>query len=358
MSKRKNNILLITPVFEQGGTETYIINLIEYLNKNNYSPIVMSDGGVREKELISIGVEHIKVDCLRKKSIFNLLKALHKIVPVLKNEEIQLIHASSVYTTIISKIASVLCFRRKIKVFMTLHGGPTKDIEKKSARILNIFADKVIALSEQGNTLLIKHGLKKDKIVIINNGVKSLENMKRNKTDKIVIGSSGRLSKEKGYEYLIEAASKINLPDIEFWIAGDGSLKAEFEKMLKDAGMTDKFKLLGFTDQISKVLNNIDIFILPSLWEGFGISIIEAMSLGKPVIATNVGGIPEVLGDCGLLINPANVDEIANSIKLLVENEEMRKELGQKAKERFNNNFTQEIMGEKTIRVYEEMLKA
>lgn len=353
----KQNILMVTPLLEQGGTEIYIINLIQYLKNKDINVMVISDGGIREKKLIDMDVEHIRVSCLSKKNILNMFNAVFSLIQVIKSKDIKLIHASSVFTTVISKIASILCFPKKIKVIMTLHGGLTKDIERKAAKILNVFSDKVIALSEQGKALLIKHGLNKNKVTVINNGIKPLEKIKSDTRDKIVIGSSGRLSKEKGYEYLIQAAGKINLPNVEFWIAGEGPLKAEFEKTLKDSGMVDKFKLLGFIDDISQVLTNIDIFILPSLWEGFGIAIVEAMSLGKPVIATNVGGIPEVLGDCGILVNPANVDEIVDAIKLLVNDENLRKSLGQKAEERFYKYFTQEIMGEKTVSVYEEVLK-
>ncbi|MGE5474760.1 MAG: glycosyltransferase family 4 protein [Ignavibacteriales bacterium] len=350
-------LLMVTPVFEYGGTETYIINLIEYLREKGIQTIVISNGGIREKELTKMDVKHIKIDCLRQKTLFNVIKAAKLISKTVKNERINLIHASSVYTVIASKLAALLCLRRKIKVVMTLHGGPTKDIEKKSAKLLNIFADKVIALSEQGKALLIKNGLNEKRIAVINNGIKALNREKAILKDKIIIGSFGRLSEEKGYKYLIEAAQKLDLPNVEFWIAGDGLLKPEFEKTLKSFNITDKFKLLGLIDDTSQVLNNIDIFILTSLWELFGISIIEAMSLGKPVIATKVGGIPEVLGDCGILINPSNVDEIVGAIKLLVNDEKLRETLGQKAEERFYKNFTQEIMGERTISVYKEVLR-
>lgn len=354
--KERDNILLVTPVFEYGGTETYIITLTEFLKQKNITPIVLSDGGAREKELHSKGIEHVKVSCFKKKSIKNAFVGAIKIMRIVKNQKIRLVHASSVYTSIISKLAALLCLHKKVKVIMTLHGGPTENIERKAAKILNFFADKVITLSQQGKELLVKNGLSDKKVAIINNGIKPIERKESAQKDKIIIGSCGRLTKQKGYEYLIEAAAKIDLPNVEFWIAGDGDLRYNYENLIREYNLMDKFKLLGFREDVSDILNNIDIFILPSLWEPFGISIIEAISIGKPVIATKVGGISEVLGDCGILIKPANVDEIVESIKLLAGDENLRKSLGQKAEDRFNKYFTQEIMGEKTISVYKEVL--
>ena len=350
-------ILMVTPVFDQWGTETYIVNLAEYLKNKNIYATVISDGGMGEKELLKRDVDHIKVSCLSKKSLSSLVKAVFILRRVIKKKNFEIIHASSVYTTIISKLAVILCFKRKIKVIMTLHGGPTRDIERKAAKLLNIFSDKVIALSENGKASLTKYGLDEGKITIINNGVKPLHKEETCQKEKIVIGSCGRLTEQKGYEYLIKAAEKIDMPDLEFWIAGDGEMKETLEKQVQDFEGQDRIKFLGFRKDVNEIMNKMDIFILPSLWEPFGIVIIEAMSLGKTVIATNVGGIPEVLGDCGILINPANSEEIVDAVKLLVGNAELRNSLGQKAEERFYKNFTQEIMGEKTIRVYEEVLK-
>lgn len=351
------NILLITPAFEQGGTETYIVNLIDYLKENNYYTIVISNGGIRENEMNRLGIKHIKVKCLTPKRLFNLIKAVFLISSLIKKEKIALIHASSVYTTIIAKCASLLCWTRRSKVVMTLHGGPTQNIEKKSAKILNVFADKVIALSEEGKNVLIRNGLNKSKVTVINNGIKPLIKKEQDsERDKIIIGACGRLTEQKGYSFLIEAVRNTDIPNLEIWIIGDGELRVKFESMIEEYQLADKIKIFGYRRDIENLLNDIDIFIQTSLWEPFGISIIEAMSLGKPVIATRVGGIPEVLGDCGILINPESPSEIADAIKLLVNNEQLRKELGEKAEKRFYENFTQEIMGSKTLEVYKKLL--
>ncbi len=353
-----NNIslLMITPILGQGGTEIYILNLAEFLKEKDINPIVMSDGGVRENEISNKNLKYIKVKCLHKRSPINIFKAIYHIAHVVIRENIQLIHASSIYTTIVSKIVTVILLKPYIKVLITLHGGPNRNIEKTSAKLLNIFADKVVALSEVAKEKLIKFGLRSEKIKVIYNGIKPLKKTTKETTDKIVVGTCGRLTEQKGHKFLIEAISKIEVPGVQCLIAGDGELRNELQKQVNELGVSERVKLLGFRNDIAGLLNSMDVFVLPSLWEQLPISILEAMSLGKPIIATSVNGVPEELGDCGILINPANVEEIINAVELLVKNKELREELGRKAEQRFYKYFRQEVMGEKTLEVYKEFL--
>ncbi|MBS4060453.1 MAG: glycosyltransferase, partial [Bacteroidetes bacterium] len=131
-------ILFITPVLERGGTEKYIIALARYIKDYGFIPIAVSDGGRAENELAESGVEYIKVNCLGRKNIFNFIRAPLILTKIIKDCDINLVHASSVFTAIVSKIACFLCYPKKIKLVMTLHGGPTRDIEKKAAKLLNI----------------------------------------------------------------------------------------------------------------------------------------------------------------------------------------------------------------------------
>jgi len=351
-------VLFVTPLFERGGTETYIINLTEYLKEKDIYCTIISAGGVREEELLNMGIKHIKVNCLSKKSLLNAFIGIYRIIQAIKQEKINLIHASSIYTTILSKIATIALLKQNIKVIMTLCGGPNKNIEKNSAKMLDIFANKVIALSQDAKKKLIRYGLNKNKIEIVNIGIKPFKKVDNNTLQGMIICNCGRFTEQKGQRYLIEAIEKINLRDIKYWIIGRGKLKGHLQNQIDSLKRENNVEILESRTYTADLLNQIDIFILPSLWEQFPITILEAMSIGKSIIATNVNGVPEELGDCGILINPANVDEIVDAIKLLAEDESLRKTLGQKAEERFYKYFTQEIMGEKTIKVYEEMLKA
>ncbi|WP_294184182.1 glycosyltransferase [uncultured Clostridium sp.] len=349
------NILMLTPEFSQGGTESYILNVCEYLKMKDINVIVMSDGGVREEELEKLKIKHIKVDCLKVRNLKNLFRAILKVRSIMKLYNINIVHTSSIYTTIVAKVSSVL-INKKVNVINTLHGGPNKNIEKIAAKILNVFSDSVIALSYRTKQKLLKYGLNKDKISVIYNGIKPMHELYIKKSKKFIIGTCGRLVEQKGYKYLIEAASKINIDDLEFWIIGDGELKNSLNKMVDNFKISDKVKFLGFRTDIELLLNEMDIFILPSLWEQFPISILEAMSLGKPIIATNVNGVPEELGNSGILVNPGNVSELVVAIEQLISDNTMRNKFGTLSKRRFYDNFTIEKMCNKLLQIYKNIL--
>lgn len=348
----KKNILLLTPVFEMGGTESYILTVANAL-KEEFNIKVLSGGGRREGELKKIGIEHEKCDCLRKRNLFNIVRGIYEVMKYIKSNKIDIVHTSSVYTTIIAKIAIILSLNIKAKVVITLHGGPNKKIEKNSAKILNLFADKVIALSNNSKNKLIDNGMKEGNICVIYNGIDKLRKIyKKNNSGKVIIGSCGRLTEQKGFDYLIEAIALIKRNDIECWIIGDGELKESFEEKISRMNLKTKIKLLGFRENIGELINEMDIFILPSLWEQFPISILEAMSLGKAIIATDVNGVKEEIKDCGILVKPADVLEIKNNLELLINNKALVSNLGEKSEKRFNKYFLSTIMVDKLRKVY------
>jgi glycosyltransferase involved in cell wall biosynthesis len=352
----KFSVLMLTPEFSQGGTESYILNVCEYLKKVDINVIVMSDGGVREEQLNKICVKHIKVNCLKARNLINLFKSILKVRSCIKTYSIDIVHTSSLYTTVIAKISSILT-NRKVKVINTLHGGPNKYIEKTAASILNKFSDKVIALSKKSKQKLLNYGLNENKIVVIYNGIKPMHKLDLEQNEKIIIGTCGRLVEQKGHKYLIKAISEIsNNNDLEFWIIGDGELKDSLNAMANDLKISDKVKFLGFRNDMEFLLNKMDIFVLPSLWEQFPISILEAMSLAKPIIATNVNGVPEEVGNSGILINPGNVTQISKSIKKLVSDNKLRNEFSVLSKKRFYDNFTLEKMCSKLLETYINVL--
>lgn len=347
---------MVAPCFEDGGRETYLIELAEYVKKNNAGLIILSSGGVRENELKDLNIEHIKIKYIRKKTIFNFFKSMKEIIKVIKSNKIDLIHAHSIYTTVLSKTAVILSLNFKIKTITTLHSIPRqKWLEIISTKLLNLYSDKVIALSEYAKQRLVNYGLRENKIKVIFNGIRPLQERTKKNSGKMIVGTCGRLTLGKGFRYFIEATRLIDY-DIEYWIIGDGELRCELENQVKALGVEGKVKFWGFRKDVNDLFNEIDIFVLPTLWESFGLVIAEAMSIGKPVIATRVGAISEVVGDCGILIKPECAEEIAQAIRLLMRDERLRGALGEKGKERFYKNFTQEIMGKSTLEIYKEMI--
>lgn len=351
----KKSVLLLTPVFDQGGTETYIINLGKYLINNGYSVIIVSAGGIREKEISNNDLKHEKVLNLRKKGILKALSCIIKISKIIRNNNIDIIHSSSIYTLIIANIIAKLNYKKHIKTVYTMHGGPNEEIEKTSKWILNKCVDSIIVLSENAKENLIKNGVNKSKLTVVYNGIEYNGFIRKNNPkNKIRIVTVGRLTKQKGHKYLIEALWLLGNFNYEVYIIGEGELKVELNNKIKSLMLENKVKLLGFKSNIYDYLSEADIFILPSLWEQFPISILEAMMFELPIIASNVNGIGEEVGETGILINSGNVEEIKNAIKKLILDPKLREEKGKSAKKRFLENFTLDSMGRNTVRVYEE----
>ncbi|MEM3871982.1 MAG: glycosyltransferase, partial [Nitrososphaeria archaeon] len=144
-----------------------------------------------------------------------------------------------------------------------------------------------------------------------------------------------------------------SFPNVELWLVGDGPLKPQIEIMVKDKNLTEKVKFLGIRSDIPGILACSDIFVLASSYEGFGLSVIEAMASKKPVVATNLPAIQEVVvnGETGILVPPSNSKMLAEAILQLVRDKESREEMGRKGQLRATTLF--DIS--KTVQNYEAL---
>lgn len=350
----KKNVLYLTPVFEDGGTEVYILSLIKFLLNLDYNIKVVSSGGVREKKLADLNVEHKILKELRKKNPLNFLKSSFILRKYIIKNKIDIIHSSSIYTLIIAKFASL--FLKRIRTVYTMHGGTNREVENSNKFILNYCVDNIIVLSKSAKEILESNGVKKNKLTLIYNGIEDAnfeyENLKR--SNKINILNCGRLTEQKGQINLIKASSKIERDDFEVNIIGDGELKDQLQKEIDYLEISNKVQLLGFKENVLDYVVKADIFVLPSIWEQFPISILEAMMLKKPIIATNVNGIPEEIGDCGILVEPNDIKGLEEAMQILMDSPKERAKLGEKAYKRYKKYFTVDIMAKSTIKVYEK----
>jgi glycosyltransferase involved in cell wall biosynthesis len=348
----KKNILYLTPVFHQGGTESYIIALSTYVKSQGYNVIVVSGGGIREQQLQESNIKHIRVSQLRKKDPISLFKSIYNLNSIVKKYHIDIIHTSSLVTIVLAKIVSTIN-SKKIKTVYTMHGGPNRNIEKTSTFFLKHFTDEIIVLSKEAREISINNGVKREKLHLIYNGIAEKKVLSTiDKGSKKIIITCGRLCEQKSQRILIDAVSKMSSQSYEVWIIGDGELKSDLEKQIYTLSVADKVKLLGFKSNIIDYLASADIFVLPSQWEQFPISILEAMMMKLPIIASKVNGIPEEIGDSGILVNAGDSDEIAKNLDILLCNTEERKQLGNKGYIRYKTMFTNEIMGSKTVKIY------
>ncbi len=160
-----------------------------------------------------------------------------------------------------------------------------------------------------------------------------------------VIFSAARLKRTKGLHYVIEAVGKLKsaFPGLYYLIAGEGSYREELAQCVRRFSLQDRVKFLGNVPHhlLSRYYSFADVAVFPSLYlEAFGISIAEAMSCGVPVVGSNVGGIPEVIGDAGILCPPADSEQLAEGLRKILSNEDVRQRMGEQGRQRIISNFT------------------
>jgi glycosyltransferase involved in cell wall biosynthesis len=174
-----------------------------------------------------------------------------------------------------------------------------------------------------------------------------------------IVGMVGRLVEQKGFAFGLEAFARIadRFPDGRLLIAGDGPLRRELERRAETLGLSGRVLFLGWCPDAAALMGALDLLLVPSLWEGFGLVILEAMARGLPVIASAVGGIPEVVvaGTTGILVQPRDVDGISRALAELLDDGARRQHLGQAARERVRENFGAQRMVAQTIELYNEL---
>lgn len=187
--------------------------------------------------------------------------------------------------------------------------------------------------------------------------------------DELALGSgaslivcAARLEPEKDVATLIDAMSIVRqqFPNTVCVVAGEGTLREQLQQQIAGSGMERSVRLLGFRTDVASIINAGDLFVLPSVAEPFGLALVEAMSLGKPVVAVAAGGPTEIVdeGRSGLLVPPRNAIELARAIVSLLASEESRRLMGLRGEERFRARFTVERMALETITVYERVLSS
>ncbi len=225
----------------------------------------------------------------------------------------------------------------------------------------------IIAISESIRSQLLACGVPNSKIKTIYEGMDLSLYPKRNygkkcyKGKPVTIGTTAHLSKEKGFQYLIEAASLIRdvRGKMRFIIVGDGDCMQDLKKLVQQRGLEECFQFTGFQNEPIKYLESFDIFALPSLSEGLSSAILTAMATSLPVIATDVGGIPELVqhGANGLLVPPADAISLAQAIQQLAEDPDECIRMGERGRHQIEEKFTLERKIQETEQLCRSLLE-
>ena len=188
----------------------------------------------------------------------------------------------------------------------------------------------------------------------------TLANLSRIEKYETVIGSGSRLSPIKGISHLVRAFGLLHaeFPEARLEIAGDGPDRSAIAELVNSLGLQDRVTLLGWKSDFTSVLARWDIFVLPSLEEGFGIAALEAMAAGLPVVASAVGGLPEIVqdGKTGWLVPPANPEKLAERLRALLLSRQNRMSMGSEGQARARDHFSEERMVAEVAELYNGLL--
>lgn len=226
--------------------------------------------------------------------------------------------------------------------------------------------DCFVAASDAIRQMLIGDGIDGDRVVTIYEGI-DLHRIDAEPPANIhaefwlpthapIVGAVAALTQEKGHKYLIDAAALVvrEVPDARFVMLGEGELRPALERQVKELHLDKHVLLPGFRADVLSLIKGFDLFVMSSLAEGLGTSLLDAMAAGKATIASNTGGIPEAVsnGETGLLVPPRDHQALAHAIVELLKNPERRTRMGNAGLERVKRMFSAERMVEQTIEVY------
>ena len=348
--RRMKNICFFNSHKVWGGGEKWHYDMALRLRQAGYSVRVLTN---RPSELAhrieqeNIPLHQIRISNL---SFLNVLKILH-IRNLLKRYHIQTIFLNAATDVKVAGIAAKLAGVEKI-IYRRGIALPVKNTFLNRWLFLNIITD-VIAISEETRRTILQNNpalISSEKIKIIYNGI-DLQAYDREQTIKIysgepgeiLLGSAGRLSQEKGSTYLIELARELKNRGMRFklLIAGKGKLEAQLKHYARTLDVEPEVQFWGFVENIKSFLQNLDIFLLPSLYEGGARVLMEAMAVQKPVVAFNVSSNPEIVvhKETGLLAEKGNITDLANCVEELSSNENQRCVLGKNARRRIEERF-------------------
>ena len=357
-------VLGVDPERGFAGGETQVMGLTRELLRMGHRAELACDPAGRLFER-AIG-EGIRCHPLRLRNSIDVVGAM-RLRRILAREQYDVVHFHT------SRAHSVAPFARGLAGAMVV----TRRMDYRPNRLFAPYlylraVDGVAAISAGVADAMDDAGVARDRITIIPSGVDCdyFRPPSANERDAarkmfgigpstVAVGTVGVLENRKGHPYLLEAVARIGSPSTLCLIAGDGSMRGEFEQYAAKLGISGQVQFLGRVEPSRALLWALDIFVFPSLREGLGVAAIEAAACGLPTVASKVGGLGEVVGDgeSGILVTPGNAPELAEGIRRLAASPHERDTMGAAARKRALGRFTMAAMAAQTLALYRACLK-
>jgi glycosyltransferase involved in cell wall biosynthesis len=331
-------IAIVVPSLVIGGAENMAAQLAANIDKNRFCVelLVMSSPKETniEKTVKDAGVKTVYFN----KELGFSIKTLWVVYKYLNQFKPDVVHthlSGCVY-------AIPWALLHGVTMLHTIHNRPIYEVEGSIRRVLKFLYKKRRAVPVAISNIIARetadlYNISPDLVETIFNPVDvarfTARLKKRAQDNKVVFVSVGRFSPQKNHIGLVEAFSCVSkeLPVARLVLIGDGELKLIVEKKVEQLGLKDKVEFTGNVADIPQRLARADVFVLPSHYEGLPMSILEAMAAGLPVIATAVGGIPDIVKENGILVNAGDMKGLVDAMIKLGKDEELRKKMGEKA---------------------------
>lgn len=392
MSGKKKILFCITKG-NFGGAQKYVYDLAISIPKDNFETLVAcgtKDGTVLIKKLTEKNIRTIKLESSEREiSIKNDLKTIRELIRIIKQEKPNIVHLNSSKIGVIGslavlyfKILNIFSFITHVsylvpRCIFTAHNWafneknrsfPSRAIYFLGHWVTVLLCSKVITVSEKTKRDISFLPFVKDKISVIHNGITpahfapklELATIFGETKGKVILFSISELHPNKGIDIAIRGLSLLPrniLEKILYFVAGSGEQREALLDLARKLEVSQFVRFLGFIEDASKYIKEADIFILPSKNEAFPYVILEAGCAGVPIIATSVGGVPEVIKDMknGILIHPNNPKEMAEAIMYLLNHTDKQREFGEEIKKTVINFFSLDKMLSETLKIYESI---
>lgn len=381
MSQTRKKVLFLITKSSLGGAQQYVYDLMNTLPTEEYTVSVAVGGeGPLVEKLTTEGfkvypLRHLKRDV----SVFSDIKTFFSLIAIIRKERPDVLHINSSKVGILGSVAGRLC--RVPKIIFTAHGWAfNEDRPSWQKKILKVLHGITIFMCHK--TIAVSEGMKRQmnlpfvqkKIVIVPLG-RTVKDMKykddargiletkiQNTSARLIdyhadfwIGTIAELHPIKRLNRAIDAVSSVvkQYPNVRYIIIHDGELRQQLQQQVKDLGLEEHIFFTGTLEDAGRLLPAFDLFILPSKSEAFGYVLIEAGQAGLPVIATNVGGIPDIItnGETGILVPPDDTPALSHAIQTLIADEDLRLSLARAHYDR-SKLFTLEKMVIETEKIY------
>ncbi|PKM55427.1 MAG: hypothetical protein CVV00_03970 [Firmicutes bacterium HGW-Firmicutes-5] len=337
--EKRLKILQFVPKLELAGAEIMIENLAKQLKKDSYDVKVVSLYTYQSAITNRLEAEGIQVLYMDKKPKFDF-KLFISLFKLIKKEKPDVVHTHLYILPYVMPIAQLLGVKKRVH---TIHNIAIKENGSMIRKVNKFFYHvcKVVPVSISPmvkDTIIKEYGLKDEVVPMIYNGIQ-LERCKPKtnydtRDSKVSLLHIGRFCEQKNHKGLIEGFRILreSNKNIELKLMGSGDYEEDIKKLVKSYHLEDCVEFLGLKSNVYKYINEADIFVLPSLWEGMPITLIEAMATGMPIVATDVGGISDMIthDESGLVVK-TQVEDLVEALDRLIRDKALRMKLGKNA---------------------------